>query len=221
MMDDLLKDKVTDQEELMKGLSEMAKAAGKMLKGDNVGVADSEPELTDSINDVLKNLNLNQENVTADFSGDQFASIFKSLETAGADGSSGGGGDGDAFMGLMHSMMQSLLSAEVLLPAMKEISDIYPGWLEANRSKLSDTDRQKYEKQLKIMQEVVTELEKEKPTDASDVRQARFTVILDKMQSMQDLGQPPEEMLKQCQGSGQAGLPMLDPAAMPGDCNQM
>jgi peroxin-19 len=95
----------------------------------------------------------------------------------------------------MQGMMQSLLSAEVLLPSLKDLVERYPAWLEENASTISSEDKTRYETQLKMMQEVCAELEKEKPDDSPDVKSERFKIVLDRMQQMQSLGQPPKDLV--------------------------
>lgn len=181
MMEGLLKDGETDTDALAKGFQKMAEVADLMMKGDKDGLENSDPEIAASLNEVLEKLHLNQEAASSDFSPENLASMFQNFEGEGAEGA-------DAFLPFMQNMMQSLLSAEILLPSLKEISGMYPGWMAENGATLPAADKERYEKQLKLMQEVVSELEQEKPTDASDVRQARFNIVLDKMQKMQDLG---------------------------------
>jgi peroxin-19 len=82
-----------------------------------------------------------------------------------------------------------------LLPSLKELSSKYPNYLAENASKLSAEERERYENQLKLMQEVCAELEKEKSDDSADVKKERFNIVLDRMQKMQELGQPPSEIL--------------------------
>jgi peroxin-19 len=100
----------------------------------------------------------------------------------------------------------------VLLPSLKEIVSKYPGWLEENGSKISPEEKERYESQLKLMQEVCSELEQEKAEDSPEVKKDRFTVVLDKMQRMQDLGQPPEDLV----GPGENVMPNLGEGALPG-----
>jgi peroxin-19 len=92
-------------------------------------------------------------------------------------------------------MMQSLLSAEVLLPSLTELSSKYPNWLAENGPTLSAEDKEKYENQYKLMKEVCAELEKEKADDSSEVKKERFNIVLDRMQKMQELGSPPTAIL--------------------------
>jgi peroxin-19 len=108
----------------------------------------------------------------------------------------------------MQGMMQSLLSAEVLLPSLKELSSKYPSYLAENSSKISAEEKERYENQLKLMQEVCGELEKEKAEDSAEVKKARFNLVLDRMQKMQELGQPPTEIIGE--GADQPAIPNLN-----------
>lgn len=177
----------------------MAEAASKVLQQQSL-----DPEFTDSINEVLKNLNEGQEAAQNPFSADQLSGLFGNLDVNGAEGD-------QSFLPFMQNMMQSLLSAEILLPSLRELVEKYPRYLEDNASKLSEQDKEKYAKQLSLMQEVVSELEQEKPTDSAEVKRTRFNMVLEKMQKMQDLGQPPAELV-----DGGRGLPNVD-----GDCSIM
>lgn len=84
----------------------------------------------------------------------------------------------------MQGMMQSLLSAEILLPSLKDLVDKYPKYLEENADKISAEDKERYTKQLNLMQEVCQELEKEKPDDSAEVKKERFNIVLDRMQKV-------------------------------------
>uniref|UniRef100_A0A2H1VHM2 Peroxin-19 n=1 Tax=Spodoptera frugiperda TaxID=7108 RepID=A0A2H1VHM2_SPOFR len=53
----------------------------------------------------------------------------------------------------------------------------------------------KFEKQQKLMEQVCAELEPEQESDPDDIKRKRFEVVLDLMQKMQDLGQPPTELV--------------------------
>lgn len=46
----------------------------------------------------------------------------------------------------MEGMMQSLLSAEILLPSIKELLEKYPKYLEENDAKLSAEDKERWVK---------------------------------------------------------------------------
>lgn len=84
----------------------------------------------------------------------------------------------------MQGMMQSLLSAEVLLPSLKELLDKYPAWFEENKDKISAEDKDRYSKQQDLFKVICTELEKESPNDSSDVKNERFKIVLKNMQKV-------------------------------------
>lgn len=146
-----------------------------------------DPQFQSSIMGLLQGMNQGQESLQQPFSADDVAGMFSNMNMSDT--------EGNAFLPFMQGMMQSLLSAEVLLPSLKEIVRNYPTWLEENESKISVEDKERYENQLKLMQEVVSELEKEKSDDSAEVKKQRFDIVLERMQKMQELGQPPSDLV--------------------------
>lgn len=88
------------------------------------------------------------------------------------------------FLPVMQGMMQSLLSAEVLLPSLKELLEKYPTWLDENKDKISDSDKDRYMKQQELFKVICGELEKESPNDSADVKNERFKNVLKNMQKV-------------------------------------
>lgn len=84
-------------------------------------------------------------------------------------------------------MMQGLLSKEVLGPSLKDFVERLPPYIEENKDKLSKDDIERYENQKKLMEEVLTELNKEKETDTSEVKKEQFTKVLALMQKVKDM----------------------------------
>lgn len=81
-------------------------------------------------------------------------------------------------------MMQSLLSAEVLLPSLKEMLEKYPSWLDENKDNISDSDKERYAKQQELFKVICAELEKETPNDSTEVKNERFKIVLKNMQKV-------------------------------------
>lgn len=185
------------------GFQKMAEAASMAMKSDQEGFSKMDPEFAESIQEVLKGLNEGQDAAQNPFNAQELAGMFQSLDMNGETGEAAG------FVPFMQSMMQSLLSAEILLPSLKDLVEKYPKYLQDNAEKLSAADKEKYEKQFVLIKEVVEELEKEKAIVSTEVKKERFNMVLDKMQKMQDLGQPPAELLGD---GGGASLPGFDPA---------
>ncbi|KAK6783116.1 hypothetical protein RDI58_020912 [Solanum bulbocastanum] len=87
---------------------------------------------------------------------------------------------------IVETMMQQLLSKEILHEPMKEIEDRYPKWLEDNKVKLSAEEYERYKKQY----EFIRDLNKVYETEPSN-----FNKIVELMQKMQECGQPPNDIV--------------------------
>ncbi|KAM8717135.1 hypothetical protein ACLKA7_003928 [Drosophila subpalustris] len=194
-------------EQIMAGFKKMAEAAAMTLSGENSANDDEVSKYSDSISQALKGLQEGTDNLTAPASETDIASMFSSLNL---DGSSDG--DGNTFLPFMEGMMQSLLSAEILLPSIKELLEKYPKYLEENDSTLSAEDKERYQKQLELYKVIEGHLQSEKPDDSATVKREKFRVVLDDMRKLQDYGQPPAEILAE---TG-ADLPFADPTAAGG-----
>lgn len=206
-----------DADQITLGFKRIAEAAALAVRGDSTNAAAAAPEAVDpsisqSITDALRGLSEGRENLQTPFNPEDIASMFGNIDLNES-------GENNAFLPFMQTMMQSLLSAEVLLPSLKDLTDKYPDWLRENGDKVPKEDKERYEKQLKLMEDVCRELEKEKPDDPADVKRTRFQTVLEMMQSMQDLGQPPADLVGDLGGPGNMNLPTLDPSAL-SDLNQ-
>lgn len=216
-------DQIT-QEQIAQTFTKMAEAAAQVLKPANAegeSASTEEPaiqgkidEVSAAISQTLQNLNTNSENLQTPFSEQDFANMFSNFNL--------GEGEQDGnnmFVPFMQGMMQSLLSKEVLYPSLKELVDKYPTWLAENKGKIDQAEYERFEKQQRLMQQVCAELEPEQESDPDDVKRKRFEKVLDLMQKMQDLGQPPTELV------GDIGVPPAGFAAPvgqdPSQCNLM
>ncbi|XP_056266641.1 peroxisomal biogenesis factor 19 [Pseudoliparis swirei] len=180
-----------EEPELLQHFHKLSEAAGK------VGTdTESQQEFTCCLKDTLRGLAKNADNLqSSGLDGDDLVKALEGLglEEGGSEGGGGGGGGGDDdgnILPIMQSIMQNLLSKEVLYPSLKEITAKYPEWLEANKPSLSPEDYQRYEQQSQIMGEICKGFEVEEAGD----KDAAFESIMDLMQKLQDLGQPPKEL---------------------------
>ncbi|KAJ8555611.1 hypothetical protein K7X08_013107 [Anisodus acutangulus] len=87
---------------------------------------------------------------------------------------------------IVETMMQQLLSKEILHEPMKEIEERYPKWLEDNKVKLSTEEYDRYKKQY----ELIRDLNKVYETEPSN-----FNKIVELMQKMQECGQLPNDIV--------------------------
>lgn len=202
-----------DADQITLGFQRIAEAAAMAVRAEPAAApTDSvDPSISQSITDALRGLSEGRENLQTPFNPEDIAGMFGNIDL-------NEGGENNAFLPFMQSMMQSLLSAEVLLPSLKDLTEKYPDWLRENGEKVPKEDKERYEKQLKLMEDVCRELEKEKADDSAEVKRVRFQTVLDMMQTMQDLGQPPADLVGDL-GPGNLNLPTIDPTAF-SDPNQ-
>ena len=94
----------------------------------------------------------------------------------------------NAMQGMMDTMLQHLLSKDVLYEPMKEIAELYPPWLEKNGKKIPDEELRRFESQLAKTRSIIAAFEDETVEHAEIVRL---------LQEMQSFGNPPEEIMKE------------------------
>ncbi|KAM9845149.1 peroxisomal biogenesis factor 19 [Aulostomus maculatus] len=172
-----------EEPDLLQHFQKLSEAAGKV--GTDTA---SQQEFTFCLKETLRGLAKNADNLqSSGLAGDD---LVKALEGLGLDESGESGGQEGNILPIMQSIMQNLLSKEVLYPSLKEITTKYPEWLDANKPSLSPEDYQRYEQQAKIMGEICQQFEKEDEGD----KDSMFESIMELMQKLQDLGQPPKEL---------------------------
>ncbi|KAI8333813.1 Pex19 protein [Chlamydoabsidia padenii] len=99
--------------------------------------------------------------------------------------------EGGDFENVLEGMMPQLMSKELLYKPMKELATKYPSWLKENKDK---TDQyQKYEQQYIMCQQIVAEYEM---PGFDEKNEEQAMKIMDLMTRMQELGQPPAELVE-------------------------
>ncbi|KAF5734899.1 Peroxisome biogenesis protein 19-2 [Tripterygium wilfordii] len=89
---------------------------------------------------------------------------------------------------MVETMMQQLLSKEILYEPMKEIGERYPKWLEECKTSLSKEEFERYSRQYELIKEL---------NDVYDSDSGNFTKIVELMQKMQECGQPPSDIVRE------------------------
>ena len=89
---------------------------------------------------------------------------------------------------IVETMMQQLLSKEVLHEPMKEIGERYPKWLEDNKGKLSSEDCERFSRQYQLIKDL---------NQVYETEPGNFNKIVELMQKMQECGQPPSDIQKE------------------------
>lgn len=124
---------------------------------------------------------------------DMLAEMLKAL-------SSGGEGSDDGVSKMFTDMMHQLTHKDMLYEPMKELNDQYPDWLRENKPpKTSQDEYARYEKQATIVRDIVSKFE-EKDYKDEDERCREY--IWNHMQSMQELGAPPSQLVSSPFGPG-------------------
>ncbi|XP_018613612.1 peroxisomal biogenesis factor 19 [Scleropages formosus] len=177
-----------EEPELLHHFQKLSEAAGKV--GTDLA---SQQEFTSCLKDTLTGLAKNADNLqSAGLAGEDLA---KTLQGLGLDENGEGAADDGNILPIMQSIMQNLLSKEVLYPSLKEITGKYPEWLDCNRQSLPPEQYRRYEQQHKIMAEICSHFEKEgERGQGGGDSGSTFEDILDLMQQLQELGQPPKEL---------------------------
>ncbi|XP_004858774.1 peroxisomal biogenesis factor 19 isoform X1 [Heterocephalus glaber] len=185
-----MKELAEEEPHLVEQFQKLSEAAGRVgeetpNKGSD---ATSQQEFTTCLKETLSGLAKNATDLQNSGMSDE--ELTKAMEGLGMDE---GDGEGN-ILPIMQSIMQNLLSKDVLYPSLKEITEKYPEWLQSHRESLPPEQFEKYQEQHKVMGKICEQFEAETPTDSEAVQKARFEMVLDLMQQLQDLGHPPKEL---------------------------
>jgi len=198
------------------GLKDELDKLAKMATSAEVDNKRIDMSLEDRLGETIQQMTKNSEGLNAHPSEDEIQAMFSNMGLGGECTQQSGF---DNLIPMMEGMMQSLLSKELLYPAMKDIADKFPDWLADNRSTLSEEDYHKHNKQYDLTKRICFKFEEEKDgeQETEDVKRARFDEIMRLMQEMQTLGHPPKELTGetapgfQFDAEGNPIIPGVDP----------
>ncbi|CCG23428.1 Pex19 protein [Candida orthopsilosis Co 90-125] len=132
---------------------------------------------------------------------------------AGMNESGLGGGDMDMSK-LLIDMLEQLSSKEVLYEPIKDLNNKFPQYLEDNKDKLDQEQYANYTKQYDITNDILKVFESDSYNDSNKAQRDQINAMLE---SLQELGQPPTELvgdtgdfLPGFGGAGKDGLDGLD-----------
>ncbi|CAL1543462.1 unnamed protein product [Lymnaea stagnalis] len=156
----------------------------------------------ETVEKALSGLNLNAESLQGDPNQQE---LWEQLaETLGAEASGGGAEEGlGAMSGMFQNMVKQLLSKELLYQPLKEVLQKYTEYLEEKKTVLEPEKLLVYRKQLEIIEKVVEHLDGDSDDHSLEEKNARFEVLLDLLQRMHELGNPPQEVV----GDGNMMMP--------------
>ncbi|XP_053134001.1 peroxisomal biogenesis factor 19 [Hemicordylus capensis] len=178
-----MKELAEEEPHLVEQFQKLSEAAGRVGSDPS-----SQQEFTSCLKETLSGLAKNANELqNSSVSEEELAKTMEGL------GLEEGDGEGN-LLPIMQSIMQNLLSKDVLYPSLKEITEKYPEWLHSHRDALPKEQYEKYQEQHNIMGRICEQFEAERPTDGETENKARFEMVLDLMQQLQDLGHPPKEL---------------------------
>jgi peroxin-19 len=132
--------------------------------------------ITKTLDEMFKNTKeLEKEGEESDFNPNMIKEMMEQLEGS------------PEFQGVMEKMMDEILSKDVLHEPLQQMRELYPTWLAANRSKISEEDYRRYSKQYEYVQRICEVYERQ-PENTTQIMQL--------MQEMQAEGQPPTEIVQ-------------------------
>ena len=123
---------------------------------------------------------------------DMLATLLKAMESPGGGDDTSDPNSDDSLSKMFLGMMEQLTNKDMLYEPMKELDTKYPEWLANNKGKLPDEDYKRYEGQRAVVTEIVIKFE-EKGYSDDDPRCREF--IWERMQKMQGMGSPPEDLI--------------------------
>ncbi|VEN61389.1 unnamed protein product [Callosobruchus maculatus] len=158
-------------EVIQEKLQQVADAAQHIL-ANPTEVTDPSSDYAASISEAIRGLSAGAEGLQAPLNEEDLLKMFE------------GSGSTNDLLPFMQGMMQGLLSKEVLGPSLQDFVEKFPEYIEKNKATLSPADVERYQKQKTLMEEVLTELNKESESDSNDVKKERFTKVLGLMQKV-------------------------------------
>ncbi|XP_051849626.1 peroxisomal biogenesis factor 19 isoform X1 [Antechinus flavipes] len=178
-----MKELAEEEPHLVEQFQKLSEAAGRVGSDTT-----SQQEFASCLKETLSGLAKNATDLQN--SGMSEEELTKAMEGLGIEE---GEGEGN-ILPIMQSIMQNLLSKDVLYPSLKEITEKYPEWLQSHREALPPEQFEKYQEQHNVMGKICEQFEKETAADSEATQKARFEMVLDLMQQLQDLGHPPKEL---------------------------
>ena len=113
-------------------------------------------------------------------SDDMLAQMMKDMQEGGLEGA----GDDEGFNKMLLGMMEQLTNKDILYEPMKELHNKFPLWMSQNRSTTNADDLRRYDKQQRLVAEIVERFEQ---ISYSDTHTSDREFIVERMQEVQDV----------------------------------
>ena len=120
---------------------------------------------------------------------------------SGSDSSAASAGENEVLNPMFQGIVQQLLSKDLIYPPLKHVSNQFPDWLTKNGPGLSQEENTRRLKQAEVVGKICLVYE-----NASLSASEQQEKVLPLMETLQELGQPPEELLPEGEAAQFPGL---------------
>ncbi|GLB40865.1 putative mfs polyamine transporter [Lyophyllum shimeji] len=176
-----------------------AAGKGKAAEGQSTAGAGTTSDFQSKIRQAMDRIRESESNLQADSASkstagpagatpDSLEALLSSLK----DLSVGEGEDEDELAGILEGMMEQLMGKEILEEPLRELADKFPGYLENPPAPLPREERERYEKQLSSVRQILAVFDK---PSYSDKNPEDRKTISDLMAELQSYGSPPSEIM--------------------------
>ncbi|KAL7666421.1 Uncharacterized protein ABC855_g79 [[Candida] zeylanoides] len=217
----LIKDLQIDDPDTKKQFEDLVK------QFDEAQQKEAPQDFDEVMRDTVERMRKSGKNIDEQIKTDQAAANPEDILTqllAGMGGAGGAGGDLDMSK-LLVDMLEQLSSKEVLYEPIKDLNTKFPEYLAQNESVIAAKDHANYTQQYEVTTQIVAIFEAPGYDDADKAQRDRVNVLLE---ALQDLGQPPKELVgeageipglgglgRSAAGAGDSGVPGIGAAMGP------
>ncbi|KAL8797605.1 MAG: hypothetical protein Q9182_007186 [Xanthomendoza sp. 2 TL-2023] len=129
-----------------------------------------------------------------DNSNDVLAQMLREMQTGGPLAA----GTEPEFSRMLMTMMEQLTNKDILYDPMKELNEKFPAWMLRNKPRVNVDDLLRFEKQQKLIAEIVGKFEQKSYSD-DNAKDREY--IVERMQEMQGAGSPPADLVGDMSGA--------------------
>lgn len=178
----------TEIEAMMRELGVAADPGTSSKSKDGVNgkavLSNTEEPFQETIRKTMERMQASGDQATAAAKTEDHDDMLAKMLTELQDGGVEGAGDDEGFNKMLLGMMEQLTNKEILYEPMKELHDKFPAWMSKNRSTTSADDLRRYDKQQRLVGEIVEKFEQR---SYSDSHSPDREFIVDRMQQVQVL----------------------------------
>lgn len=215
------------QKEIQAILQELGAVVGSDFAQSQPKLEGSQPKAPDAtdesfqeaIHRTMQRMQASGDNATAAAAADQnpddiLAQMLREMQ----DDNSGGAAGEEEFSKMLMTMMEQLTNKEILYDPMKELNEKFPSWMTKNRASINSDNLVRYEKQQRVVAEIVGKFEESTYSDSNSNDREYIVERMQKVATsmrilrskadivhqMQAAGSPPADLVGNMSGAQEA-----------------